>query len=194
MKVLGITGGVGSGKSRVTDCLKEDYHAAVCRMDDVARELQQRGTQCYEEIVRNFGCGILAPDGEIDRGKLGEVVFSDPAKLALLNRIVHPAVLKKVRDDIREKASRSVELYALEAALLPDVGGELCDEIWYIYAAEEVRRARLADSRGYTDDKITRMIKSQPAEETFRQASTVTIDNSRSFEDTKRQIGERLEL
>ena len=82
----------------------------------------------------------------------------------------------------------------VEAALLPDVGADLCDELWYVYAAEDVRRRRLRDSRGYTDEKITQMIGRQPSEQTFRQACTVVIDNSGAFEDTKRQIGDKLRL
>ena len=82
----------------------------------------------------------------------------------------------------------------VEAALLPDVGRELCDELWYVYAAEEVRRRRLKDSRRYSDEKITRMIESQPPEERFRQVCTAVIDNSGSFEDTKKQIGDKLIL
>ena len=82
----------------------------------------------------------------------------------------------------------------LEAALLPDVGGELCDELWYVYADEEARRSRLKASRGYTDEKITQMIKRQPTEERFRRACTAVIDNSGPFEDTMRQIGDKLRL
>ena len=87
-----------------------------------------------------------------------------------------------------------MQLYIVEAALLPDVGRELCDDLWYIYAEEKVRRERLKASRGYTDERITRMIAAQPDEERFRSASTAVIDNSGDFEDTKRQIGERLGL
>lgn len=194
MKVLGITGGVGSGKSQVLAWLEAEVHGVVCQMDEVARQLQQKGTRCYEEIVRNFGAEIIESDGEIDRGRLGEIVFADAGKLALLNRIVHPAVLDWVHTDIEEKASNGTKLYVLEAALLPEVGRDLCDEIWYVYASEDVRRRRLRDSRGYTDEKIAQMIQRQPSEDQFRKACTVVIDNSGSFEDTKRQIGDRLKL
>lgn len=194
MKVLGITGGVGSGKSQVLDYLKKEYGAYVCQMDEVARQLQKRGTPCYRQIVRKFGTEILQPGGEIDRARLGEIVFSDAGGLEILNGIVHPAVLEKVRGDIEEKAARKLRLYVIEAALLTEVGGELCDELWYIYASEKVRRRRLAVSRGYPDDKITRMIASQPSEDRFRQVCTTVIDNSGTFEDTKRQIGDKLRL
>ena len=192
MKVLGITGGVGSGKSKVLNYLREEYGASVCQMDETARELQRRGTPCFERIVREFGREVVGEDGELDRAALGKIVFEDAGKLERLNEIVHPEVLLKVRRDIREKEKENVRLYVVEAALLPVAGRELCDELWYVYADERVRRERLSRSRGYTEEKTTQMIASQPGEEIFRKACTVVIDNSGTFEDTKRQIGERL--
>ena len=192
MKVLGITGGVGSGKSRVLDYLEEAYGAVICRMDDTARELQQKGTRCFERIVEKFGSGILSADGELDRTALGALVFSDEKKLRELNAIVHPEVIRAVRRRIRECEESGCPLFVVESALLPDVGRELCDELWYIYADEAVRRQRLRASRGYTDEKLTQMIASQPGEERFRAACAVVIDNSGDFEDTMRQTGEHL--
>ncbi len=194
MKVLGITGGVGSGKSEVLNYLKDAYDACVCQMDETARELQKKGTDCFRRIVEQFGTGVIGPDGELDRAELGRIVFADEAQLKRLNAIVHPEVIRWVREDIARQAEEGRVLYVVEAALLPDVGSELCDELWYIYAEESVRRERLKASRGYTDGKITQMILSQPAEEKFRSVCTAVIDNSGSFEVTKREIGERLGL
>ncbi len=194
MKVLGITGGVGSGKSEVLNYLREAYGAVVCQMDETAKRLQEKGTGCFRKIAETFGPEIIGADGELDRKKLGARVFSDPEQLRLLNSIVHPEVLRSVSADIRKHTEEGTPLYVVEAALLPDVGGELCDEIWYIYASEEVRRERLKASRHYSDEKITDMIASQPSEETFRRACTAVIDNSGPFENTERQIGERLRL
>ncbi len=192
MRVIGITGGVGSGKSEVLKFLKERYGAAVCQMDETARELQRSGTECFSRIVDAFGREMVGSDGELDRGRLGACVFSDPEKLKMLNRIVHPAVLDAVREDIKAKAAAGVPVYVVEAAILPDVGAELCDELWYIYAREDVRSERLKASRHYTDEKIRSMIVSQPSEEAFRRACNVVIDNSGPFENTMRQIGDRL--
>ena len=194
MKVLGITGGVGSGKSEVLNYLREAYGAVVCQMDETAKRLQEKGTGCFRKITEAFGPEIIGAGGELDREKLGARVFSDPEQLRLLNSIVHPEVLLSVSADIRKHGEAGTRLYVVEAALLPDVGGELCDEIWYIYASEEVRRERLKASRHYSDEKITDMIASQPSEETFRRACTAVIDNSGPFENTERQIGERLRL
>ena len=194
MKVLGITGGVGSGKSEVLNYLREAYGAVVCQMDETAKRLQEKGTGCFRKITEAFGPEIIGADGELDRKKLGARVFSDPEQLRLLNSIVHPEVLRSVSADIRKHTEEGTPLYVVEAALLPDVGGELCDEIWYIYASEEARRERLKASRHYSDEKITDMIASQPSEDTFRRACTAVIDNSGTFENTERQIGERLRL
>lgn len=194
MKVLGITGGVGSGKSEVLRYLEEAYGAFVCQMDETAKELQRSGTDCFRKIAEAFGSAVIGSAGELDRRELGRIVFSDPASLEKLNSIVHPEVLLSVKSDIAQKRAQGRSLYVVEAALLPDVGHELCDELWYIYTEERVRRERLKASRGYPDEKITQMIASQPAEERFRASCTAVIDNSGSFEDTKRQIGERLKL
>ena len=174
--------------------LREAYGAVVCQMDETAKRLQEKGTGCFRKIAEAFGPEIIGADGELDRKKLGARVFSDSEQLRLLNSIVHPEVLRSVSADIRKHTEEGTPLYVVEAALLPDVGGELCDEIWYIYVSEEVRRERLKASRHYPDEKITDMIASQPSEETFRRACTAVIDNSGTFENTERQIGERLRL
>ena len=194
MRVIGITGGVGSGKSEVLRYLKEAYGAWVCQMDETAKELQRRGTTCFRRIVEHFGERVVSAEGELDRAALSVIVFSDERELQALNEIVHPEVIRQVRGDIEEKRAQGLEFYVVEAALLPDVGRELCDELWYIYTEEKVRRERLKASRGYTDERITQMIASQPGEARFRSACTAVIDNSGDFEDKKRQIGERLGL
>ena len=194
MKVLGITGEVGSGKSEVLRYLENAYHAHVCQMDETAKQIQKPGTECFRRIVEHFGSRVIRKDGALDRVKLGGIVFSDAEELEALNAIVHPEVIRRVKQDIMDKKAQGVSLYVVEAALLPEVGAELCDELWYIYVREDVRWERLKSSRGYTDEKITHMIASQPGEEQFRSACAAVIDNSGDFEDTKRQIGERLEL
>ena len=106
---------------------------------------------------------------------------------------MHPEVLQWVRADIEQKRSEGKKLYIVEAALLPEVGKELCDELWYIYTKEPVRRERLKASRHYSDEKITQMIQSQLAEEAFRRACDVEIDNSGDLESTKKQIRRKIE-
>ena len=90
MKVIGITGGVGSGKSEVLKFLEQEYGAVVCQMDEVAKQIQKKGTQAFSRIVQEFGEQIVGADGELDRMKLGSCVFADEKKLQRLNDIVHP--------------------------------------------------------------------------------------------------------
>lgn len=193
MKILGITGGIGSGKSEILKFLQKAYGAYVSPLDDVARRLQKSGQECFDRIVESFGPEILGPDGELDRGRLGAIVFSDSGKLAVLNGIVHPGVKQWVRQDILQKEMEGVRLYVVESALFPDVEyRDICEEMWYVYAKESVRRQRLIQSRHYTEEKIERIRKSQPSEQAFRDICTAVIDNSGAFENTKKQIGELL--
>lgn len=193
MKVLGITGGVGSGKSRILEYLRNEYGAVVFQLDEVAKELQQKGRSCYTQIIERFGEEVVAADGELNREKLAQIVFQNEEKLKVLNEIVHPAVKLQTEKEIAEQEGKETPLFVIEAALLPTAGyEEICDEMWYIYTEETVRRGRLKASRGYTDEKITDMIQSQPLEAVYRRGCTAVIDNSGSFEETKKQIGELL--
>lgn len=193
MKVIGITGGVGCGKSEVLVWLQSEYGAVVTQLDEVAKNLQKSGQECFDQIVALFGTEILQEDGELNRAGLAEAVFRDQEKLSGLNAIVHPKVKEWVQNDIAKKREGQIGLYVIEAALLPTAGyEEICDEIWYIYADETVRRNRLKAARGYTEEKISQMIAAQPTEQVFRQYCKYVIDNSGSFENTKKQIGELL--
>lgn len=189
MRIIGITGGIGSGKSRVLNIMEEIYGAALCQTDVVAHQLQKKGETCYKEIVNVFGVNILTENKEIDRKKLGAIVFNDNDKLKKLNQIVHPAVKKQVKLEIEEARRKQKEFFLIESALLmEDHYEELCDELWYIYADERVRRDRLKTSRLMNEEKIDLIIKAQATEETFRKYCHITIDNSGTIENTKEQI------
>ena len=193
MKILGITGGVGSGKSAVLSLFREKYGAVTRQLDEVARELQKKGTPCFAKIVSAFGREVLQEDGELNRIWLAEVAFEQPSKRELLNEIVHPEVRKWIVDDIEKQRQQQVSLYVIEAALLIEANySEICDELWYIYADETIRRKRLKESRNYTDEKITQMMMAQVPEEIFLRNCTVMIDNSGDFVDTERQIEARI--
>lgn len=193
MKMIGITGGVGSGKSRVLSFLEETYDAVVCQADQVAWKLQEPGEKCYQEIVEHFGTGILNEDGTINRKALGKIVFGDEAQLLVLNAIMHPAVKNEIRNQIQKEAEKNVNLFVLEAALLIEEHyDEICDELWYIYTDEEVRRQRLKESRQYSDEKIDAIMASQLSEEVFRTACQRVIENSGTFEETCAQINDAI--
>ncbi len=190
MKVIGVTGGVGSGKSVVLSILEKDYHAETILADLVAHDLMQPGGKSYEDIVEAFGDGILNDDGTIDRVKLGNIVFHDAEKLQKLNAITHPNVKEEIKNriqKIREQGTASMIL--LEAALLIESGYEdVYDELWYIYVDRETRYCRLQEGRGYTREKTDSIMQKQLTEEQFRKYADVVIDNSYSIEETKQQI------
>ncbi len=190
MKVIGVTGGVGSGKSVVLSILEKDYHAETILADLVAHDLMQPGGKSYEDIVEAFGDGILNDDGTIDRVKLGNIVFHDAEKLQKLNAITHPNVKEEIKNriqKIREQGTASMIL--LEAALLIESGYEdVYDELWYIYVDRETRYRRLQEGRGYTREKTDSIMQKQLTEEQFRKYADVVIDNSHSIEETKQQI------
>ncbi len=189
MKVIGITGGIGSGKSRVLSYMKEKYDAFICQADHVAWRLQEPGQKCYTQIVTDFGQEILKQDQTIDRTKLGQIVFSDSVKLERLNQIMHPSVKDYILQCIQKEQKNKTLYFLIEAALLlEDNYNLICDEMWYIYCDEKVRRERLKLSRGYTDKKMDAIMASQLSEQTFRANCHKVIDNSGSFEETCYQI------
>ena len=195
IKVLGITGGVGAGKSTVLAYLKEKYHAEVLPLDEAAHRLMEPGERCYDKIVAAFGRNILAPDGTIDRRKLYQKAFVSEEQVKRLNGIVHPQVKEYVKGWIAKKqAEGSAPFLVLEAALLLDDHYEtICDEIWYIFVNDAVRAQRLASSRGYTAEKTAQILKNQKSEEQFRAACQFTVDNSSDFlENTYEQIDKGL--
>ena len=193
MKVIGITGGTGSGKSYVLAYLEKEYGAHICELDKVAKDLQEKGQKCYYDIVAYFGKDILNEDESINRQALADIVFNDSNKLDVLNGLVHPSVKEFVIKDMEIQKEKGTKIYVIESALMPTAGYEnICEDMWYIYTDENVRRQRLKASRGYSDKKMDEMFSSQAEDKDFRKISNRVIDNSGDFENTKKQIGEIL--
>ena len=192
---IGITGGVGAGKSTILQILKEKYDAHLIMADDVAKDLVCKGKSAYRKIVQTFGGEILGEDKEIDRQKLSSIVFQDDAKLQELNQIVHPLVKKAILKEKRSISNKDPQkLIVLEAALLIEDGyPEFLDELWAVIADKEVRIQRLMDSRGYSREKSESIIAAQLSDEEFRNACDFIIDNSGSLSDSERQIEEHFE-
>lgn len=189
MRVIGITGGVGSGKSQVLSHIQKTYQAVICQADHVAWELQNPGMVCYKQIIAHFGERIINDDKTINRKALGAIVFADKKELQKLNSIMHPAVKKAIIEKIEKEKQCGTNLFVLEAALLlEEQYDKICDEIWYIYTQEEVRKIRLKESRGYTDEKINAIMSSQSDETYFRRKCQKVIDNSYDFQYTCEQI------
>ena len=194
MKVIGITGGVGAGKSEILKYLKEKYKAVVIEADKVGHLLMEPGGACYYSIVEKFGSSILNGDQTINRTKLGKVVFADEALLKELNKIIHPRVKSHIVSEIaKERAYHRTNYFVVEAALLiEDHYDVVCDELWYIHTEESVRAKRLKEARGYDDEKSASICANQKSPAEFRSACQVVIDNSGDLADTYRQIEEQL--
>ncbi len=194
MKVIGITGGVGAGKSEILKYLKEQHGAVVVEADKVGHLLMEPGKRCYQEILEIFGEHILNKDQTINRGALGKIVFADKALLEKLNRIIHPGVKAYIAEQIeREKAAGKTDYFVVEAALLlEDHYDVICDEIWYIDTNTEVRKVRLKESRGYDEEKIASIMANQKSPEEFKNACQAVIDNSGNLTDTHKQIDKQL--
>lgn len=191
MKVLGITGGVGAGKSTVLTYLFEKYQARVIQADQAAHFLEQPGQKCFERIVELFGRDILDERGVIDRKKLGEMVFRDSESLKRLNGVVHPAVKAYIMEEIRREreAGRAPFLVIEAALLLEDHYDEICDEIWYVHTDRNVRIRRLMESRGYSEEKSEEIMRNQLPDELFFEQCQFVVDNSSDFiENTYEQI------
>ena len=164
MLFVGITGGVGAGKSEILNYLARHHGTRVMLADEIAHELMEPGTVCFEKLAELFKKeDIFQKDGHFDRKKLASVIFADEEKRNLLNGIVHPAVKEYVCEQVQAEREGGVrKLLVLEAALLIEEHyDEICDELWYIYTDREIRRERLKISRGYSDAKINQIRKSR---------------------------------
>lgn len=185
LKVIGVTGGIGSGKSMVLEILKRDYHAFVIQTDQLAKQLQLPDTPGYQALIDEFGTGILSIDRSIDREQLSRMIFDDPDSLKKVNRIIHPIVWRRVKELI---AHSSEELIVVESALFSEKSDDICDELWYVYTSREVRITRLLKSRGYSREKAGSIIKNQPSEEMFIAIADHIIKNDGTIEELEQQI------
>lgn len=194
MKVYGITGGAGTGKSEVIRMLREDFNGYVIMSDDVARELTLKDHVSYRLIVAHFSEDILGEDGEIDRKKLADVVFNDAEALEQLNQMTHPYVREEILRQINEaKKSGQYAFVALESAILLECGYEnICDEFWYVYTDPAIRRQRMKETRNYSDEKIDAIMKNQPDDAKSCARCQFIIKNNTTLEDVYEQLKAKL--
>ncbi|MBQ6967585.1 MAG: dephospho-CoA kinase [Lachnospiraceae bacterium] len=194
MRFIGITGGVGAGKSEILKHLMENPRFLVRQADNIAHSLMEKGKPLFHKVVETLGEDVLSSEGEIDRKKMAEKIFKEPLLKEKINSLIHPAVKDFIREDtVKAAASGKYDIYFLEAALLIECGyGKICEELWYIYADENVRRERLRLNRAYSDEKIELIMKSQLPDSVFRENCAHVIDNSgeldQSIEDIDRLI------
>ncbi len=194
MVVIGITGGVGAGKSEILKYLKERCNCRIVMADQVAHSLEEPGEKCYDSLVALLGSEVVGADGRIDKQRMAGEIFGDPGTLAKVNAIVHPAVKEAILDMIaEERRADALDFFFLEAALLIEDGYErIVDEMWYIHAEVAVRQSRLKASRGYSDERIAKILGGQLSEEEYRSHCRVVIENNGTLEYVYKQIDEKL--
>jgi dephospho-CoA kinase len=190
MKVIGLTGGIGSGKSTVSRFLGE-MGAVVLDADKVGHQAYQPGTETWKELVAAFGEDIVAPDSTIDRRKLGTIVFADPEALARLNRIVHPRMFDMMKARIEEYRGKGTEVVVLEAAILLEANWTpLVDEVWVTVASESTVVQRTKERTGLPEEQIRARIHSQLSNEERIKQAKVVITNDGDLEELRMKVEE----
>lgn len=191
MKVIGLTGNIGCGKSVVARMF-EELGARVIDADRIARLVVDPGEPAWKEIVKTFGKEILNQDGTINRGRLGEIVFNDKEKRETLNGITHPRIIERIKELIEESGKENVEVVIVEAALIVEKGGmkPLINDLIVVTADEKAQIRRLMRRDRFSREAALSRIRSQiPLSEKVGLA-TYVIDNSGTLEETRRQVEE----
>ena len=188
MKVIGLTGGIGSGKSTVSQFLAE-LGAIIVDADKVGHEALKPGSEVWQQVVNEFGESIVVSSGAIDRAKLGELVFGNSEARERLNRIMHPSMYNMVKAQLEEYRRKGVKVVVLEAPLLLESGWtSLVNEVWVTVAPEATVLKRLRERSGLSEQEARARIHSQlPTEERMRHADVI-IDTDGSLDELKEKV------
>ena len=178
MLVIGLTGSIGTGKSEAARQL-EILGASIISADQVGHEAYTPNTEAWEQVVAAFGDDILQDDKDIDRRKLGAIVFSDPSQLEKLNAIMHPRMARMVSDKIEVLRGQGVKVVVVEAALLFEAGWDtLVEEVWVTDSSEDIVVGRLKERNGLSEEEAKKRINSQMGRAERIERSDFVIDNS----------------
>ena len=165
MRVIGLTGGVGSGKSFAAQLLNKICQGELLITDELGHKVMEKHTTAYQQIVETFGTTILDEKENIIRDRLSKLVFASQEKLDALNSIIHPAVKAYLRDYI-DKRRKKEGIIILESAILYETDcDKFCDEVWFVCVSEEIRIERLMTGRGYTREKCLAIMQKQQTEQ-----------------------------
>jgi len=190
MRVIGLTGGIGSGKSTVSRFLAE-LGAVIIDADKVGHEVLSTSSQVRRELLATFGWQIIAPSGEVNRKKLAEIVFQDPESLSQLNQIMHPRMYDTVKAQLEEYRKQGAGVVVLEAPLLIEANWtSLVDEVWVTVASESTVLRRLKEKFGLSEPESLARIGSQlPTEERTKHADVI-IDTDCALGELKAKVKE----
>ena len=190
MLVIGLTGGIGTGKSEAARHMVS-LGAALIDADQVGHEAYQPRGEAWQPVVAAFGRDILQPNGEIDRRRLGAIVFADPEQLARLNGIMHPLMAEMVRERIRRLGGQGAAVVVVEAALLFEAGWDaLVDEVWATDAPEDAVVRRLAQRSGMSEEDARKRVAAQWSREERLSRAGCIIDNSAGLDEMRSAIGQ----
>ena len=194
MQVIGIVGGIGAGKTTVVSIFQKIAKVAVINADEVGHSILLPKGEAYQEVVDTFGKEILDEKGQIDRRKLGKIVFSNKEKLKKLNAITHPKIVEKIKRQLNQyKKEKKYEYILIDAPLLIEVGLKpLVDKVIGVYAEENLRIERIQIRNQFTYEEAVRRIRAQRKWEELKKDIDHMIDNSFSYEYTKEQIEKML--
>ena len=190
MRVIGLTGGIGSGKSTVSQVLAV-MGAMVIDADTVGHQAYQPGTETWKDVVAAFGEGVVAADGSIDRKKLGAIVFGETGALERLNWIVHPRMYDMMAEQIEEYRRQGVKVVVLDAAILIEANWTpLVDEVWLTVASESTVVQRVKERTGLPEEQIRSRIRSQLSNEERKKHASVVINNDGSLDELRAKVVE----
>jgi dephospho-CoA kinase len=186
--IIGLTGGIASGKSTVSHMIS-DEGVPVVDADVISRDVVKPGKIAYHQIIDHFGLAILKQDGQINREKLGEIIFNDEKERRVLNQIIHPRVRKELKDQADALQSEGHPIVILDIPLL--IEGELfqlVDKILLVYVPKSVQLKRLKERNNYTEEEALKRINSQLSLDKKKTYATFIIDNSSDLTHTREQV------
>ena len=189
--VIGITGGVGCGKTTVMKILQEKYKAKLLVADELGHQVMKPGTQAYDQIRQIFGDDLVQENGQLDRNILAERIYADARGREKLNEIIHPCVKELIRKKLKEW--REEPLVCLETAILFETGcDEFCDTVWCVLTDKEIRISRLMASRGYTRERAAAIMKAQLPDEEWVHRCDESIENNGDMQKLSERLQELL--
>eukprot|EP00127_Corallochytrium_limacisporum_P005964 Clim_evm41s215 gene=Clim_evmTU41s215 len=191
MKLLGVCGGIASGKSTAVEHLKGKEGCSVVNADLLGHEAYLPGTECYEQMKAHFGEGSIDPETKmVDRKKLGPIVFSDKSQLEALNGMVWPAIAALAQKKFEElKNDGKTKICVLEAAILVEAGWDkMCDATWGLEVEPEIAKDRLMTRNGFSEEEAMKRISSQMSNEERRKKVTKSISNNGTQDELKQKV------
>ena len=198
--ILEIFGGVGSGKSVILNYLKEKYKAEIIGMDETAHELYRPGEKGFAAVRELLGDEVVAPDGTLDRKKMADILYREPALLDRLNGVIHPMVYQETEDRAKAFVRKAAEagapepLVVIETALPKKEKSDIFAEVWYVYTPKEIRKLRLMRDRGYTEERVREIMSRQMSDAEYSAIADWVLVNDGSLEEVCRKVDTRLSV